>query len=495
MRSSGDPLDQRLPVRTVLAYSALTLPMAALGLPISVYLPPFYAETIGLSLGTVGLVFTLARVWDLFTDPVMGIVVDRIGSPWGRFRHWVVISVPLLCLATVFVYFPDPDGQQGAAYLLGWMLALYVGYTVLAIAHQSWGTELAVSYDERARLFGWREVFIIAGMVGVLAMPALIEAGAGGDLDARTLEFRKVGSMGLFMLVLLPLTAAWIVRAVPERPAPTGHTVLPWRQSLALLVRNAVLRRLLLADLLAGLGTGITGALYIFLATYVFEHREYASLALLSYFAAGFLAMPLWMRLAYAIGKHRALGVAMVWSIVMLGALLLVDDLRSTTLMFAFTMIYGLAFGAAPALTRAMIADASDEDELDSGERRAGLFFALLTSTNKIGGALAVGLGYFVLEQAFGFVPGTGNDARAIDGLLLVYVWGPVLTFGGAGLLMIGYPLDRARHRAIRAALDERADAGRAFHGAATAAMVAGDDTATASPTGTSLTTEGNEQR
>lgn len=459
MTTPEAPQEERLPTRTVLAYSALTLPMAALGLPISVYLPPFYAETIGLSLGTVGLVFTLARVWDLFTDPVMGFVVDRVASPWGRFRHWIVIAVPLLCLATVFVYFPDPDSEHGAGYLLGWMLTLYVGYTLLAIAHQSWGTELAVSYDERARLFGWREVFIIAGMVGVLAMPALIEAGFGGDLDDRTLQFRKIGSMGVFMLVLLPITAAWIVRDVPERPERAGGVLLPWRQSLVLLVRNAVLRRLLLADLLIGLGIGITGALYIFLATYVFERRDLASLALLSYFAAGFFAMPLWMRLAYAIGKHRALGAAMVYSIVMLASLLVLGDLRSTTLMFAFTMIYGVAFGAGPALTRAMIADASDEDELNSGERRAGLFFALLTSTNKIGGALAVGISYFVLELAFGFVPGTDNDAEAVEGLLLVYVLGPALTLGGAGLLMIGYPLDRARHREIRAGLDARSRA------------------------------------
>jgi Na+/melibiose symporter-like transporter len=452
--------DAPLPRRILVAYSALTLPMAALGLPITVYLPPFYAEEIGLSLATVGMVFTLARIWDLFTDPLMGVVVDRVGSPWGRFRHWIVIAVPVLCLATVFVYFPDPEAVQGPGYLLGWMLVLYVGYTLLAISHQSWGTELARTYDERARLFGWREIFIIAGMVGVLAMPALIELGFDGGLDPSALEFRKIGSMGAFMLVLLPLTALWIVRVVPERPKGVAGPPMHWRDSLGLLVGNRVLRRLLAADLLIGLGVGITGSLYIFLATYIFELRHLASFALLAYFAAGFVAMPAWIRLAYRVGKHRALGIAMAYGVVIQLLLYVFAAPGEVVTLLTFTVLYGFGFGAGPALTRALIADASDEDELDSGERRAGLFFALLTTTNKVGGALAVGVTYVVLEIGYGFVPGTDNSAAALQGVLDVYIFGSSLAMAGAGLLMIGYPLDRTRHDAIRRALDARQAAG-----------------------------------
>jgi Na+/melibiose symporter-like transporter len=73
MKEGEAATGDRVSFRVLMAYSALTLPMAALGLPITVYLPPFYAEEIGLSLATVGLVFTLARVWDLFTDPVLAL--------------------------------------------------------------------------------------------------------------------------------------------------------------------------------------------------------------------------------------------------------------------------------------------------------------------------------------------------------------------------------------------------------------------------------------
>ena len=65
-------MQQPLKPFTLAAYSGVALPMAAMGMPIAVYLPRFYSEGLGLSLITVGLIFTLARVWDVVTDPAMG---------------------------------------------------------------------------------------------------------------------------------------------------------------------------------------------------------------------------------------------------------------------------------------------------------------------------------------------------------------------------------------------------------------------------------------
>ena len=123
--------------RTVLAaYSGITIPMAAMGMPIAVYLPRFYSEGMGLSLLTVGTVFFIARIWDVVTDPIMGIMIDKFDSRWGRRKHWVALSIPLLLLAVWMVFMPDPEDVSGF-YLMFWLVVLYVGYTMLAISHQS----------------------------------------------------------------------------------------------------------------------------------------------------------------------------------------------------------------------------------------------------------------------------------------------------------------------------------------------------------------------
>jgi Na+/melibiose symporter-like transporter len=290
---------------------------------------------------------------------------------------------------------------------------------------------------------------VIGGMTLVLALPALIE------LTGRDDQSTKVASMGWFCLILFPITVLPTLLFVPDNHRPPAAGVA-WREAVRLLVRNAVLWRLLAADLTAGFGTGVAGALYIFVAGYVFELPGHASLALLFYFLAGFLAMPLWLKLAYRVGKDTALKIALAYG----GVLMLLLDVLArpgnVPVLWGFTILYGVAFGAAPTLLRSMMADLTDDDELRSGERRSGLFFALLTTTNKLGGALAVGVSFAILEQVVGFRPGAGNPQEALDGLLLTYVLGTGLGLLAAYVALIGYPLTRQRHEEIRAALEER---------------------------------------
>jgi Na+/melibiose symporter-like transporter len=437
--------------RVLASYSAITLPLAAMSMPIAVYMPPFYGQGLGLSLTVVGGIFTLARIWDVVTDPIMGAVVDRYETRWGRRKHWIAIAVPILLLSIWHVFLPDPDAVD-TVYLASWLLILYVGYTMAAIAHQSWGAELTTTYDERSRLFGWREIFVIAGMTLVLSLPAFVEFFGDGAIAT------KVASMGIFCLVLLPLTTIPLLRWVPDRRAVRQSTV-DWKAALRLLVGNRPLWRVLVADLTTGFGSTANGSLYIFFATWVFGLPQHASFALLLYFLSGFLAMPLWLKLAYAVGKDRAIRIALLYGITLKVLLFFFAEAGNVPLFWTYTFLYGAAFGAAPTLLRSMMADLTDVDELETGRKRAGLFFALLTTTNKLGSALAVGVVLTVVELGFGFSPSGENSQAAVDGLLLVYCTAPIIAMTIAFLPLLGYPIDRAAHAKVRAKLDARAAA------------------------------------
>ena len=208
----------RLNKRVLASYSMVALPIGAMAMPIAIYLPPFYSGGLGLSLATVGLIFTLARVWDLITDPVMGVVIDRYGSRWGQYKHWVALAIPLLMLAIYKLFLPNPSDVD-ALYLGGWLFVLYLGYTILSISHNSWGSVLAGDYDERSKLFGWREIFIILGMGLVLAIPATL------DLSGNTSISEKMAAMGMFCLVLFPLTVLPTVLAVPDKRSIRTETL------------------------------------------------------------------------------------------------------------------------------------------------------------------------------------------------------------------------------------------------------------------------------
>ena len=417
-------------------------------MPVAVYLPRFYTEGMGLSLVTVGAIFTLARIWDVITDPVMGIVIDKFDTRWGRRKHWIAISIPILVLSVWMVFMPNQESVS-AGYLLFWLIVLYVGYTMLAIAHQSWGAELALTYDDRSRLFGWREIFVIAGMTVVLGIPATLE------LTGMSSQSAKVASMGWFCLILFPLLVVPTLTMVPDTRSKPQSSV-PWTEAMKVLASNNLLWRLLAADLASGFGTAVSGALYIFVAATYFKLPEHASIALLFYFLASFFAMPMWLKLAYNVGKDVALKIALLYAVVVNLGLIPIAQEGSVVVLWGFTIAFGVAFGAAPTLLRSMMADLTDEDELRSGQKRPGLFFALLTTTNKLGAAFAVGASFAILEVAFGFVPGGDNSSEALDGLLVTYCVGTAFGLFMAFLSMLKYPLDRTAHDAIRRELERR---------------------------------------
>ena len=431
--------------RVLACYSGVSMPLAAMLMPVAVYLPPFYASELDLSLATVGLVFTIARFWDVITDPIMGLVIDRFDTRWGRRKHWIAIAMPVSMVSVYMVFAPDVDNVS-TTYLAGWLIVMYLGYTMMAIAHQSWGAELAPDYDDRSRLFTWREVFVLVGMVSVLALPALVELMGVAD------QASKVASMGYLVVILLPLTAIPLLIGVPDNAVRTEMTV-DWKEAIVVLFRNTLLWRILIADLGVGFAFSATGALYIFLVTYLFELPDLASIALLLIFLISAVVMPLWLKLAVALGKDRTMRLALFAGLAVHVILYLTAEPGNATGLWLYTAVYGMVFGAAPTLVRSMMADITDYDELQTGSKRAGLFFALMTTSSKVGSALAVVTTFTFVEYFFAFRPGPDNTPEGIQGLLFTYCLFAALTFGIAYVCFVKYPLTRERHREIEAEL------------------------------------------
>jgi Na+/melibiose symporter-like transporter len=438
--------DELSPFRLA-AFTAPALTIAALGLPLAIYLPHFYTAELGLSLGAVGTVFMIARLWDAFIDPVMGILGDRTTSRFGRRRIWIVASVPILVVSIYMLF--SPAGAVSPLYLLVWLVVLYVGWTALNISHIAWGAELSTDYDRRSTILGWREFALVLGMLLLLSLPSVIER------TGWTGEREKIALMGWSIIILLPITVAAAALLVSEKPYTPTLRSAGWKPVVQVVASNRLLQRVLLADLLQGLGTGVTSALNFFLMRDVLGLDDSASLLLLAYFVAGLLGVPLWIRISHRVGKHRALAYSMLWSIAVLPAMFLVP--RGAFLpALAINVVYGVAYGAAPFLLRSIIADVTDYDTVRTGVQRTGLYISLLVLTNKAGIALAVGLAFPLLEYA-GFTPKAANSQATLDHVRQLFVIGPVICFAIVAAIIWRFPLTAAKQREIRSQLDRAA--------------------------------------
>ena len=428
----------RLSAAALLGYSFPALPLAALTLPVYIYLPTFYAEHLGLGLAAVGVALLVARVWDVVTDPLIGLLSDRSSARFGR-RPLVALGTPLVMAATWFLFVP-PAGA-GATYLLLWSVLLYLGWTSMILPLHALGAELSPDYHERSRITAFREVSVLLGTLLALGLPAAI------GLDDVAQAGEALSAMATAVLLLLPLGVAALLALTPERPAQGQRRLSP-RQSWTILLGNRPFRRLLAAYLFNGIANGLPATLFLLFVQHGLERPDVAGLLLIIYFGAGIAATPLWLRLSRRFGKHRVWSAAMVWACLVF---IWVPFLGPGDVgwFVAVCVLTGVSLGADLVLPPSMQADVIDLDTAESGNRRAGLFFALWGMTTKLALAAAVGLAFPLLDLA-GFRADAVNDGDALFALAALYSLAPVIFKAAAIVLIWGFPITAERQAEVR---------------------------------------------
>ena len=434
------------------AFSGPCLPLAAFGVALPVTLPEFYATFVGLELGVVAAVFMAVRLIDIVFDPFIGWGMDRTRTRFGRYRPWMALSTPMLMLAAYMMFVMVRPGAP-PIYLFGWLLFLYLGFSIGTLGQLGWAAVLAPQYDQRSRVYGWWQVFNIIGVVLILVLPTVVvQTGIGTYADG-------VRIMGWAIVIALPVTIGLAMLAVPE-PVTTGGQPHGSLGAYLSLFKKPVVRKLLLSDLLLGVAPGITGSLLFFFFGQIkgYDHTQ-AGLFMLFYFVAGLCGAPFWAWYATRVGKDRGLAVASVVSAVLyVGATLVPGGNFVLTAVVMF--IAGLPYAAGLFLTRAMMADAGDEERFETGVDRTGLMLSILSATTKIGHVVAL-IPYFILDRVgFRAVPGpAGNSDMALLTLQILFIALPGVLLVLAGVVLKNYPLTAKRHDEIRAALEAR-DAG-----------------------------------
>jgi Na+/melibiose symporter-like transporter len=327
-------------------------------------------------------------------------------------------------------------------------MAMYIAFAAMMIAHLGWAGELIPTYRGRTRVLGAVQLASMIGQTSMLLLAAIVVQGMGGtDADA-------VASMGWTLLLLLPLTTFIAVKFAPEhRTPPQPHLGL--KEALRTLIENPLVRRVLAPDLLLGIAQGVSGTLFLFYFQFVLGFANQSQTLLAIYFIAGLAGVPIWWIAGQRIGKHRALQVVFLYTAATTAFIALLPP-GAFTLAIVLMILAGLAQGGGVLLTRSLMADVVDSDELNTGARRSGLYFGLLLTTSKIG--LATGPLFLLALGWAGFDPDPAaiNSAAALDMLRICFIGAPVLLCIAAAAVLRKYPLDEHRHAEIAAAITAR---------------------------------------
>lgn len=437
----------RLPLPRLLAFSTGSIPVYIMAILVGVYLPKFYAGHIGLTLLALGGVMATVRLTDLGFDLALGWLMDKTNTRFGRYRPWYAAGVPIFAFATYQLF--NPPAGAGTAYLFTWLIVIYIGYSMLALAHASWAARLASSYNERSRLFGWMQSLAVLGTAGILALPLLSHGRINPAVST------TMGAVGWVVIGIALAVAPLTLLSAREPVAADIKKERTTVQDYLAVITTPSMYRLIFAELCLVLGPGVTGPIYLF---FFHDAKGFAftvvNLLLIPYMSAGLFGAPFWAKVAQKLGKPRTVQLACVCYAVAQTILMAIPaKLFWPTFVGMFAV--GFCASAFIFLLQAMAADVGDEIRLSTGKERQGVLYAFLTMVQKFGTSMTVSIIFPILAAVGYNAKETAvNTPSAIHGLEMCYLFAPVILVAVGGLLLIAYKLTPQRHAQIRAELE-----------------------------------------
>ncbi|UAJ80940.1 MFS transporter [Leifsonia sp. ZF2019] len=409
----------------------------------------YLTDSLGVAALVAGVVVTVAKVWDVIIDPVIGARSDRMLAARGSRRPMMVlgaIALPVFFLLT----FAVPPGTPEAV-AATWVLVAFVltatAFSLFQVPYIALPAELASGYDERTRLLTWRVVVLTF---------AILLFGAGGP------ALRSLGGYAAMALIAgvaigggMLISAFVAPRQAPAAVAPPRESVLvTLRTNYAAGVRvlrdSQPFRALLLTFLLQGLATGLMLAGANYVATWVLHSEDAVTFLFLALIGPALIVTPLWGVVARRIGKERGFVAASILfglaSLSMVALLWAPGDW-----VYAPVAVAGAAYAGMQSLPMAMLPDVISHDARRNGPGRAGTFGGMWTAGETTGMALGATVltvvlavtGYVVRSaDPTVVVAGATQPAAAVAGIVLAFSAVP------AALLALSLlPLTRYRLR------------------------------------------------
>jgi sugar (glycoside-pentoside-hexuronide) transporter len=440
--------EAHLSTRSIVEYSLPAFGMGFMFILVNIYLLKYATDVLLIAPATMGLLFGLSRLWDALADPVVGFLTDRTRSRLGRRRPWILASA--LPLGVTFAMLWSPPASLAGLPLLLWVgAALFVFYTAIAMletAHAALGAELTDAYHERTRVFGVRR--IVFGFGSLVAVAAIAAFGALPDQRAIALVVGLAGG------AIAAATALRMVVSVRERAEFQNRGARSPVRAFGDVWRNPHARVLLLVFTIQQLGVVSLTTIMPFVSEYVLKTPEWTFAYIGILFLSAILGVPLWVRMKPRGGKKGGLIAAMAVIGLAIGSLWFAHE-GQVWLVLLICACGGFASAGTDVLFPSIQADVIDWDELQTGERKEGAYFAAWAFASKGAGALSSTLVGFSLTSV-GFVPNAEQTAEVREGILQLAALAPTLLYALGILLFLRFQLGEREHAAIQAQLTAR---------------------------------------
>lgn len=463
----------RLDRRTKILYGIGGIANAVKTILFGLFTLYFYTSVMGLPGTLVGIASAIGLVWDAVIDPYIGYFSDKARFRFGR-RHTFMIVGALTTGVSFYAFFSPPQGLTAGAlfaWLLGSSLLVRTAMSVYGIPYLALGADLSEDYHERTSITGIRGILALLGTLVAASLSFVVffpDRTSGVDPKLSYVGYPRMGlAFGLTMsvagLIATLGTLRWRPYLAQRSTFNAPHSTFP--ASFVQSLRSPSFRVLFASFSLFFLGVVINNVLSIHFFTYYL--RITASTALstfqVAFFVGGLVGVVFWLWVSRGLEKHWLyLLAALATAMLMFGAFLLLGEGHlfgtGNVCVLIIGHVLGGIFGSVVRFMPAsMLADVADEDELTTGQRRAGSFFGILNLGEQLAAGAALLLTGVLVDRFAGLVPGQVTQSPETVwriGLLYGVLSGTLLLIAAA--LTFRYTLDRRHIDGVQAELARR---------------------------------------
>lgn len=424
-----------------------------------------FSFNLEMTAATIGLVLMIFRLWDAFTDPLMGWISDNFRSRWGRRRPFMLIGGILGCVTfPLFWWAPQHFGETETAI---WMtvtgILFFTSFTIWSIPYQSMLLEMTPDYNERTRVAQWRAMVqnFGGGIVGWFWLLALLwKDPVTGEGDT-VLGMRYLSILCGVAFLVLGTLPVWFNRERYYDLAKKQH--VPLFKGLAQTFCNKPFQILIMITLLFIMGTQVVEQLQRFLSLYYVYDGQEDSSALLAglgstiWILTSVGCVPIYTYLSTRIGKRRTFAFSILMLAVASLSKLVLFNPDYPWLMLLQGFLYGPAYSGIWLMIPAISADIVDDDELSTGERREGSYASVFSNIIKLSfafGAYAAGL--IVTLSGFEESAKVVQDSGVYPTMMLLAAYVPAIACLAAWLLLRRFPISPESAAETRRILEER---------------------------------------
>jgi len=431
---------------------------------------------LGMNPALVGLLGALPRFVDAFTDPLMGYISDQTKSKWGRRRPYIFFGAIIAGIAFALLW-QLPREQSESFYFWFFLIGsiiFYLAYTIFATPWVALGYELTPDYHERTRIMAVQNFM---GQFAWLLAPWFLLFMQNDTLFSDMIEGAGwlaiiIGLFTIFVGILPAIFLAERIAIVPTstnlansvtQPKGAKAAVTDFFKGFMITIKFKPFLKLCGATFLVFNGFMMVSSFQSYVIIYyVFGGdqalgAEYVGWAGTVSFIATSCSIFIVTKMSSMWGKQTAFFITIAISIFGYALKWICFTPDNPQLVLIPPIFFAFGLGGLFTLVGSMVADVCDLDELETGERREGMFGSIFWWVVKLGLAAAMAAGGFLLN-ATGFDVALGG-AQAADTLFymrLADVLVPVLCSVLAIWMVATYPITESKALEVRQALETR---------------------------------------